>query len=364
MKKSMINGSVFLVVLFGLALANLFYTPPLVSQTERRTLKTMPELTVDTLVSGKFMREFEAYALDSFVGRDDFRAVKAQMLFHVYQQKDNNGVYLADGHAAKLETENLAAIARAVSKFNAMAALLPESVRLYYGIIPEKGYFLAEPNGYPPLDYAEIERLLAEGLPNMQGIDLKSAMDLDDYYRTDLHWDQAKLATVVAYLGEELGFSTSWDYRQTSHPFLGVYAGQLALPLPTEGLTLLQSTVTDGLLVSYLDPKTGGMTPGELYRLEELGNVDPYSVFLGGAQPLIVLENPVAESERELVIFRDSFSSSLAPLLAEGYSRITLVDLRYLTGRVLDQYATISDDADVLFLYGVQVVSNPEILLV
>ena len=364
MKKTMINGIVFLAVLLGLTMANLLYKPPLVSQSERRTLKTMPELTVETLVSGKFMREFEAFALDSFVRRDDFRGVKAQMLFKIYRQKDNNGIYLVDGHAAKLETENLAAIGQAVNKFKAMAALLPETVRFYYGIIPEKGYFMAEQNGYPALDYAEIEGLLAAGLPNMQGIDLKSALALGDYYRSDLHWDQAKLASVVARLGEELGFTAGWDYRQTSQPFLGVYAGQSALPMPAEGLTILQNEVTDGLLVSYLDPKTGGMVAGDLYTLAELDSIDPYSVFLGGAQPLIVLENPAAEDERELVIFRDSFTSSLAPLLAEGYSKITLVDLRYLTGRVLSQYTTIAPDADVLFLYGVQVLSNPEILLV
>ena len=364
MKKQMVNGIVFLALLLGLTVANFLYTPPLVSQSERRTLKTTPELSWETLVSGKFMREFEAFALDSFVQRDSFRAVKAQMLFKVYRQKDNNGIYLAEGHAAKLERENLPAVTQAAEKFKSMAAFLPESVRLFYGIIPEKGFFLAQQHGYPALDYTEIERLLAEALSDMQGIDLKQALTLNDYYRTDLHWNQAKLAAVAAHLGEALGFSAGWDYRQTSHPFLGVYAGQLGLPLLPEGLTILQNAVTDGLLVSYLDPKSGGMVQGELYRLAELESIDPYSVFLGGAQPLIVLENPAAEGERELVIFRDSFTSALAPLLAEGYSKITLVDLRYLAGRVLTEYVTIAPDADVLFLYGVQVLSSPEILLI
>ena len=362
--KKMINGIAFLAVLLGLTVANLLYTPPLVSQSERRTLKTMPELSAETLFSGKFMREFEAFALDSFVQRDDFRAMKAQILFYGYRQKDNNGIYLAGGHAAKLEMENLSAVTQAANKFNAMAAFLPESVRLFYGIIPEKGYFLAQQYGYPALDYAEIERILAEKLPDMQGIDLKQALTLDDYYRTDLHWNQAELAAVVAYLGEALGFSAPWDYRQSSHPFLGVYAGQLALPLPAEELTILENERTDGLLVRYLDPKSGTMLPGDLYQLAELDSIDPYSVYLGGAQPLIVLENPAAQGERELVIFRDSFTSALAPLLTEGYSQVVLVDLRYISGRILSEYATISPEADVLFLYGVQVLSNPEILLI
>ena len=362
--KKMVNGIAFLVVLLGLAVANLLYQPPLVSQSERRTLKTMPTFNLETLVSGKFMREFEAFALDNFVVRDDFRTIKARMLFYGYRQKDNNGIYLAGGHAAKLEQENLFAVAQAANKFNAMAAFLPDSVRLFYGIIPEKGYFLAAQNGYPVLDYAEIEKILAEKLPGMQAIDLKQVLTLDDYYRTDLHWNQEKLVGVTARLGAALGFSVGWNYRQTSHPFLGVYAGQLALPLPAEELTILENESTDGLLVSYLNPKTGGMVAGELYPLAELESIDPYNVYLGGAQPLIILENPAAEGERELVIFRDSFTSALAPLLTEAYGRVVLVDLRYISGRILSEYVTISSEADVLFLYGVQVLSNPEILLI
>ena len=38
---------------------------------------------------------------------------------------------------------------------------------------------------------------------------------------------------------------------------------------------------------------------------------------------LLTVDNPNARTDRELVIFRDSFGSSLAPLLLEGYSRVT-----------------------------------------
>ena len=41
---------------------------------------------------------------------------------------------------------------------------------------------------------------------------------------------------------------------------------------------------------------------------------DPYSVFLSGSKSLLTITNPSADTDRELVIFRDSFASSLAPL--------------------------------------------------
>ena len=57
------------------------------------------------------------------------------------------------------------------------------------------------------------------------------------------------------------------------------------------------------------------------------------------------MENPKAETNRELVIFRDSFGSSIAPLFAEGYKKITLLDIRYLNENMtkditLDDIAT------------------------
>ena len=54
--------------------------------------------------------------------------------------------------------------------------------------------------------------------------------------------------------------------------------------------------------------------------------------------------------DKNLILFRDSYGSSLAPLLASGYRTITLVDLRYLSSDQLDQYIDF-EDQDVLFLY-------------
>ena len=58
---------------------------------------------------------------------------------------------------------------------------------------------------------------------------------------------------------------------------------------------------------------------------------DPYEMFLGGARSIIRITNPNAAKERRLVVFRDSFGSSIAPLLTAGYSEITLVDIRYIS---------------------------------
>ena len=73
------------------------------SLSERRRLKQLPAVRMDAVLSGKFMSDFEGYALDQFPLRDEWRTLKALNRLYVYRQKDNNGVYIKDGYAAKLE---------------------------------------------------------------------------------------------------------------------------------------------------------------------------------------------------------------------------------------------------------------------
>ncbi|MFQ8765152.1 MAG: hypothetical protein ACLR8U_00430 [Oscillospiraceae bacterium] len=89
-----------------------------------------------------------------------------------------------------------------------------------------------------------------------------------------------------------------------------------------------------------------------VYDMEKAAGKDPYEMFLSGSVSLLTIENPSAKTDKELVIFRDSFASSLAPLLIDGYTKITLIDIRYLPSARLGSFVTF-DNQDVLFLYSV-----------
>ena len=75
---------------------------------------------------------------------------------------------------------------------------------------------------------------------------------------------------------------------------------------------------------------------------------------------MISIENPNAKTDKELLLFRDSFGSSLAPLLVENYSKITLIDLRYVSRQLLENFIDF-ENQDVLFLYST-VVLNQNVL--
>ena len=135
--------------------------------------------------------------------------------------------------------------------------------------------------------------------------------------------------------------------------FYGVYFGQAALPMAAEDLYVLQNDTLKACTVT--DPITG--TVSSVYNMDKLTSPDLYDVFLSGAQPLLTIDNPHGQEGKELVIFRDSFGSSLTPLLVQDYSRITLVDIRYIHPDAIGEFVTFAEQ-DVLFLYSTLILNS------
>lgn len=84
-------------------------------------------------------------------------------------------------------------------------------------------------------------------------------------------------------------------------------------------------------------------------------------MFLSGPAAVLTVENPGAKTDRELIVFRDSFGSSLVPLLLPGYSKVTLLDIRYVPTACLEEYVEFGDQ-DVLFLYSPLVLNQSAML--
>jgi len=352
-RKSKIGIILLTGILLSLSLLNCLQPDRELSDAERRKLKQFPAWSVGSFVKKGYSEEFEVYAMDQFPYRDVFRRMKAESLYGVFRAKDNNGIYLADGYAAKLNYPlNENSLKNAMDKFRYIydTYLVDNKGRIYSCVVPDKGYYLAAQNGYPALDYDKLFNSVKEGMEYSQYIGITDCLKIEDYYRTDTHWNQIKLVPVAKRLAKEMGvaelLSGQYEEHSAAEPFYGVYYGQSALPLQKERIRYLTNQVINGGRVyNYETKKT---TP--VYEAGKLKSRDPYEMFLSGPVPLLTIENPQAGTDKELIIFRDSFASSLAPLLMEGYAKITLVDIRYISSSILGDYIEF-DGQDVLFLY-------------
>ena len=333
-----------------------------ISDAERRPLAQMPELTSEALLNGSFMKDFESFTLDQFPLRDTFRQIKSLFHYNVLNQSDNNDIYIAGGAAVKLEYPlNQTSVDHAVNRFTHLwqKYLKATDSQVYMAIVPDKGYYLAQPNGYPAMDYGAMMDAFAQEMPWATQIDLTPHLSADDYYFTDTHWRQEKLLDAAGAICSAMGVSApkAEDFTVTAleRPFYGVYYGQAALPMEPETMYLMESPLLQQC--SVYDWESGKTL--EVYDRTKLDSKDLYDVFLSGARSLLTIENPDATTDRELIVFRDSFGSSMVPLLVQDYAKVTLVDVRYIQIDVLDRFLEFNGQ-DVLFLYSTLVLNHSE----
>ena len=330
------------------------------STSERRPLEQFPEISVDAVLSGEFMNDFEKYAADQFPFRDELRNLKALFSTYVLGQKDQHDIYVAQGHASKMEYPlKEASVKRAVQRFQYISDkyFLGTNVNAYYALIPDKNFFLAKEYGYLSMDYEQMFSMVEKGLESMEKIDLIPYLSLDHYYTTDLHWRQEMLLEVSNVILHSMGQNseTSYELNTLENPFYGVYASQSALALEPDSIQYYSNDVLENCIVyDYENQKEI-----KIYDPEKAQGNDPYEMFLSGPLSLITIENDQAASDRELIMFRDSFGSSIAPLFAEHYRKITLVDIRYIHPDLLEKYIEFVDQ-DVLFLYSTSILNNGE----
>ncbi len=358
-KKDIALCFIFLTLFLGGFLLCLFLPKEKYSDSERRMLSPKPEWSAQGIGSGRFMTEFESYAADTFPFRDSFREIKALTALKIFAKQDNNGVYLSDGFLSAMEYPmNEASIVRAAERFRYVCEkYLTEENKVYLSVIPDKNCFLAKESGHPSMDYEAFEKEMAQKADFAEYIPISDLLEKEDYYKTDTHWRQEKITDVAERLAQAMGTALSGDYKihTLESNFYGVYYGQAALPLPPEKIQYITGTDLDDCTV--YDWQNHREIP--VYDMEKAVGRDPYEMFLSGSLSLLTIRNPNARADKKLVIFRDSFGSSIAPLLVSGYGQITLVDIRYIHPDYLEQFVDF-DNCDVLFLYSTLVLNHSD----
>ena len=132
--------------------------------------------------------------------------------------------------------------------------------------------------------------------------------------------------------------------------FKGVYAGQYPIQTSGDTLRILTNKILEECTVYNYEKNV----QTKIYDMNKLKAYDKYDIFLSGATALLKIENPNATTNKELIIFRDSYASSLVP---SKYSKITLIDTRYISPKLLLNYIEFNNQ-DILFMYSTLVINN------
>ncbi len=359
--KDIVVSVSFLLCIILAFIINIVVKDKDISQSERRKLQQFPKLDASSYFKGELPDSFENYAMDHFILRDEFRSIKTYMKLNVFHQLDNNNLFNIDNRIYKI-TYPLSEkyVKNTASKINNIydKYLDGKSLNIYYTIVPDKSYFLEDSDVHLKLDYMGLENIMRDNIiSNIKYIDIKNSLKDEYYYDTDTHWRQEYIIDVVHIIADNMGFSDklSYDYEIKEYgKFYGAYYGQLAKMLKPDTLRYLTNdTIEKAHTYNY---ETGKESKVYDIALADK-SLDKYDIFLSGATPMIEIINNNASDNKELVIFRDSFGSSIAPLFIEGYSKITLVDIRYIASDMIGKFIDFNNQ-DILFIYSTLVINE------
>lgn len=358
--KNIVVTITFAILLILFFLANILKKDTEISITERRKLAGFPQITIKSVLDGSFSNKFEKYTTDQIIKREEFRKLKSNLELNLFRKKDNNQIYMYKNSLIKIEYPlNEKSLINVANKINEIQKNYLKDMKCYYSIVPDKNYF-TNSEEYITMDYKKLEEIMLKNVQNAEYINIFDCLELEDYYITDIHWKQENLQRVVNRISEKMNFqnrlTTNYTKEQITE-FDGLYAGQLPVKTKKDEIcTLTNETIKNAKVYNYENEKET-----KIYDLEKINSNDKYDIYLSGSTPLITITNENAKTDKELIVFRDSFASSLIPLFTEGYSKITLIDTRYIRTKDIQKYIEFKDQ-EVLFLYSTLILNNSSVL--
>mgnify|MGYP002517163851 FL=1 len=364
--------SVVTALILGLSLWCLLAPKQSFSENENRALAAWPSYSFTSLKDGTYMTGIQSYLSDHFPLRDQFMTLKTKFE-RLSGKEEINDIYLAkDGYlieAYKEPTQNQKIITQFQKLADAITTDAREHVRLMLVPTAISTYNEKLPDGAPDkgvLRQVDTMNTLYAALPSMQRVDAWSALQAaasagDDalYYHTDHHW-----TTHGAYIGyqaycEAAGIDPipEEDFHETvvTEDFHGtIYSKLHDSTVPGDRITLYENPA-DQLSVSY--PDTGEVTD-TLYNRDYLAKKDKYSMFLNNLHPLVEITNTAADSDRQLVLIKDSYANSMVPFLAHHYAKIYVLDTRYYRFGPSSFIQEHPEVTDVLLLYNMNTIDT------
>lgn len=332
------------------------------SQNEKRVLAQKPVISAERIADGSLFQNVEQYLSDHFPGRDGWVGANAYL-----EQAEGRGavgtiVRGVDGWLFPAPLSDDRQILQ--DNMQAITAFAQaQSVPVYLMAVPTAGAVVKDklPDlhlDYPDADMLEQARRIAGDSLHWLDVmgDFSTAEERDAlYYRTDHHWTTEGAYRAYCLLMQERRepsvardiFSVEQvpDFYGTSYSKSGLWLTPPdEIELWTDPELQAVTSVHDG------NRREPIVQQGMLFR-EYLSEADKYPVFLSGNHARIHIETN-AESDKRLLVVKDSYAHALAPFLAEEYRTIDLIDLRYFKRRTVSDWMQEHPVDEVLFVYG------------
>lgn len=342
-----------IVVLFGVI--NVLSPDREYSQNENRKLAQRPDFSWSSLKDGTYFSAWDSYIADQLPGRDFWISLKLQF-DKLTGKKESNGVYLCDDdYLMEIPSEPDADnVQRNLDAINAFAARHTD-LKMNMAVIPNAYCIKSDllPKNAPTRDQEADLAALESSLTQVNFINvteaLKAHKDEELYYHTDHHWTSLGAYYAFEAMAPQLGIAnpvTGYDTYAVSNTFEGTMSSKSGSHAYQDTVEIYVPQTSVEYTVTYADTK---QTTCSLYVRDCLNDKDHYTVFFGGNHSRVDIAT-TADTQRVLLLVKDSYANCFVQFLTPYYDRIIIIDPRYFYDNA-DSVISREGVTDVLFLY-------------
>lgn len=326
------------------------------SNNENRYLQKLPTFTFANLYNGSYTKDFESYISDNVAFRDEFVSLKTLTEISI-GKKDNTRVYFGENSRLfeinkDIDQNNINKNISDINKFsntlkdkyniNVQIMIAPTASLIYREMLPKYAKVNDEEK-YITYIYDKINYTYINVVDS-----LKQNKNKDIYFRLDHHWTQngAYLAYEEWKKINKIDTNIQYDIQKMSNEFYGtLYSKANNYFLKPDDIEIYINQKAKYNVIYDKDKKTNNV-----YEMSNLFKKDKYTVFLDGNHSIVEINTDV-DNNKHLLVIKDSYAHSLIPLLSNHYSKITVLDLRYINN--ISEYINNSDYTDCMFIYNI-----------
>lgn len=328
-----ISAVLILAVVAGLVL---FVLQPkeTFSQEENRGLQSFPAFDAEDLFAGKYTKKFETYLADQFPARNFFVGINCDVQL-LLQKEDVGGVYFGkDDYLFEILKQpdpdilqsNLTGINSLADRTNLPVYLLP---------VPSSAQEMKErlPAYAPSYDQnLSVEAMEKNLSPKVTLVNVMDALKPRDgetlYFKTDHHWNVFGAYKGYSALMNAMGLNpvpiSDIKFEKVTSDFYGTLYSKAGYKRQKPDEMYIQQFKEPQQITCV----SGGQTADSLFDMSKLDKKDQYTIYIGGNTDENIIRNAGARGERILII-KDSYAHIAVPYLANHFSEIRMIDLRY-----------------------------------
>jgi hypothetical protein len=328
------------------------------SEMENRNLEQKPELTAENVFSGDYADDAESYLADQLFKKDAMMSIKTCCDYFTGKTYQNGVYFSEDGYLLQKYEEDSENISKNVSYINAFAdsvdvpvdfILVPNAICLNSDKLPI-GAVTDDQNDTIASVSSQLSSKITLFNPYQTLADLQN-QNIQAYYRTDHHWTASAARAVCDAWLNSAGYSgtdANYVYRETPD-FYGTLYSKAPAGFTQPDTFGYYENVGAKYTVNFVNENTFTYS---MFDVEYLSKKDKYSTFFGGNYAEIQISSE-SENKEKILVLKDSYANSVIPFLADKFSEVYVVDLRYFHFDKVSELIEENDIDRVLMLYNV-----------